>query len=264
MPLHGFQVQEVGRISPAFRRGLKLLHARGFADDSCTIVKTTLGRQSGITHEGGRYVHSGNPYSAAIIEEMKVGGIAPPPLPFVVAPGPMILFHEWGHHVDIVWSQSDPDVPFSFRWFSHLYQLAYRAPGGLGAPDADNSTDGSQLTMLHAADLVPQWKLVASELFANLFEDWMREPKRCAWDACDPALLDHRSNDSACSVRLDLFPGVSVELIRRRSYALFEHGLHPGPKSPTVRPEFLGPQTAELVVMLRTAMARVRKDVTSA
>ena len=258
-----FQVLARGPMSAGFTKALKALQARGFADRSCAIVKTTLGEQSGITHEGGRYVHAKNPYAPKVIAAMKASGMTVPTMPFILAPGPKILFHEWGHHVDNTWSQADIDVPFSFRWFSHVYQIRYHPLSGLGLGSVAPGEDIPIEIEDHAARVVPQWRMLASELFADLFDDWMRNDKKVAWDACEPKDLDHRGSDNACLVRLDLLPSITVGEIRRRIYALFEQGLQHPAALPEVRKGFFGPYTAATLGRLRAAMERIRSETRS-
>ena len=175
--IHGFRIQSYGRLSAGFRRALKRLAAKHFKDESCVVVKTRWGNHSGITHFGGRYVHPQNPYAQEVVRLMLDAGMDPPPPPFVVAPGEFTLYHEWGHHVDRVWSLDDQDVPFSFRWFSHFYRIGSRLSSKHSSAERGGEV-GRIETERAAVDAILQWKLVSSELFANLFEDWLRGERR--------------------------------------------------------------------------------------
>ena len=121
--IHGFRVRSTLPVPSGFKRALREIAARGFLDPSCTVVKTAAGSTSGITHAGGRYLHGHNAFAPSALAIMGAQGIDPPPLPFVVAPGPATLFHEWGHHVDHLWSGGDQDVTFSLPWLSVSYEL---------------------------------------------------------------------------------------------------------------------------------------------
>lgn len=257
---HGFRVLAPGRLPPTFTRALETLQARAFADESCAIVKTTLGKQSGVTHEGGRYVHPKNPYAREVIAAMRHRGIDPPPMPFVLAPGPVILFHEWGHHVDTVWSADDVDVPFSFRWFSHFYQVSYRRLPDPRSAALQARVAGPIETEEHAIDVVPQWQMLASELFADLFEDWMRGSKMRSWDVCDSCCADHPTGDNANLIRAALLPGITTDAVRKKTYELFERGLRAAPDRPVVRGDLLGPHTPSTLGRLREVMKRLRAE----
>lgn len=258
--IHGFLVLAQGSIPSGFASALKLLQTRGFEDDSCIVVKTTLGKLSGVTHEGGRYVHPKNPYAREVITAMRRRGIDPPPMPFVLAPGPVSLLHEWGHHVDTVWSGEDVDVPFSFRWFSHLYQISYRRPLYTRSAALHERVVERIETEDQAIDVVPQWQMLASELFADLFEDWMRGSKRRSWDVCDSCCADQPTSDHANSMRPALLPGVTTGEVRKETYNLFERGLRPAPDRPVVRDDLLGPYTAYTLDRLREVMKRLRAE----
>ena len=119
---------------------------------------------------------------------MRDKGIEPPSPPFLVTPGATTLFHEWGHHVDHLWSGHDNIVHFSVRWFSHFYEVRRRAPAGR-ASTRQMEPGRTIKTEADAVDVVVEWRRFASELFAMLFEDWMRGAKRFSVDSCDPQNL---------------------------------------------------------------------------
>jgi hypothetical protein len=246
--LHGFRVQSYGEpITPGFKKGLRRLAERGFDDPTCVVVKTPSGNQSGITHAGGRYVHPDGAYSAEVMREMRAQGMEPPPPPFLVAPGEFTLYHEWGHHVDRTWSGESQDIGFSFRWFSRFYQVEARTSRIIATghePDA--------------ADAVVLWWHASSELFANLFEDWMRADKKTAWDECEPDSLNRSASHGNHSVRIALRPQISVEAIRADTYRLFKSGLRTPAELPPVRQGLFGENTDELVDRLREVMAIVK------
>ena len=208
--IHGFRVQSYGkRVSPGFKRGLRRLAERGFDDPTCVVVKTASGNRSGITHAGGRYVPPDSTYRTEVMREMRNLGMEPPPPPFIVAPGEYTLYHEWGHHVDRTWSGDSHDVRFSFRRLSRFYQLGARpsrAPhvGHGYSVDYDDiwpiESDG------HAANAVVVWWHASSELFADLFEDWMRGEKKVGWDQCEPQSLNAPASRGHPSVRIAIFP----------------------------------------------------------
>ena len=258
--VHGFRVQSYGkRLPPGFRRGLKRLAERGFTDPTCVVVKTANGSRSGITHAGGRYVHSDNPYRIEVMAAMRDLGMEPPSPPFIVAPGEYTLYHEWGHHVDRCWSGVDQQITFSFRWFSQFYQLGVRPPvicienGGPRLNYGDvrpiESSD------VHAADALVFWWHASSELFADLFEDWMRCEKKISWDHCEPNNLTGSARDFPC-VSFSLLPGVQPDNVRSETYALFAAGLESPRASTPVRYELFGTQTDEIVRQFRDVLLR--------
>ncbi len=103
--LHGFRVVALGKITSGFRSALARLARRGFTDPACTVVKTVPGPSSGITHWGGRYVHPANPVASEAVTALRELLPEPPSPPFLAVPGPCLLYHEWGHHVDRTWSR---------------------------------------------------------------------------------------------------------------------------------------------------------------
>jgi len=258
--IHGFRVLAHGSITPGFRRALLEIQSKGFADESCVIVKTTLWKRSAITHEGGRYLHPMNPRVPEVTRAMRELGIEPPPLPFILAPGAMTVFHEWGHHVDHCWSRLDYDVPFSFRWFSHFYQVSHPPSPFFATEPSDEGSATPAMTSLRVATVAPQWRGVASELFADLFEYWMRGGRGITPDLCAPANLDHRACFEPPFIRLDLRPGVSIGEVRTRTLDIFEGGLRLGRNPPEVREDLFGVQTAGLLNRIRAVMNEVRND----
>ena len=240
--IHGFRVLSRRPAPQPFKRALRDIAACGFLDPSCTVVKTEAGAQSGITHAGGRYVHGTNPFAPSVMASMREQGIEPPPPPFIVAPGPVILFHEWGHHVDRVWSGDDHAVCFSHRWLSSFYDLRVR-----GEP---------MRTGTEAADAMVTWRGFSFELFASLFEDWMRREKGVSWDECDPSLAN-RGDGAPPVVTVHLRSESSLEEVRTHTYALFERGLGSRPAA-TLRGELLGPHTSEIIAALPAALERLR------
>jgi hypothetical protein len=182
--IYGFRLQSYGkRLSPGFKRGLRRLAEKRFDDATCVVVKTTSGGRSGITHAGGRYVDPGNPHRTEVMRQMWELGMEPPPPPFILAPGECTLYHEWGHYVDRFWSGDSQEVCFSFRWFSRFYELGIR-PSRLAHAEHGSPVHGGDIRPIqsdvHVASAVVLWWHVSSELFADLFEDWMRGEKKVA------------------------------------------------------------------------------------
>lgn len=263
--IHGFRVQSYGeRISPGMKRGLRRLAARGFDDPACVVVKTRSGNRSGITHAGGRYVHPEAAYSTEVMREMQALGMEPPSPPFLVAPGEFTLYHEWGHHVDRAWSGENQDAGFSFRWFSRFYQLLWvpasrDGHAGCGLPTDDLEARPIK-SGLDAANAVVVWWHASSELFANLFEDWMRGEKKVRWDECEPESLNRSASHGHPSVRIALLPEARVEAVRAETYGLFTRGIRTAVDLPPVRPGLLGENTDEIVSRLRVVMGMVRSE----
>lgn len=263
LTIHGFRVQSYGeRISPGFKKGLRRLAARGFADPTCVVVKTRSGKRSGITHAGGRYVHRENAYSAEVMREMRALGMEPPSPPFLVAPGESTLYHEWGHHVDRTWSGDDQDVGFSFRWFSRFYQLLWVPVSLIGHTSRGLRTDEVAArpieSELEAASAIVQWQHAASELFANLFEDWMRGEKKVDWDECEPEKMNRSVSYGHPSVRIALLPQSHLEAIRAETYRFFTGGIRTPEERPPVRPDLFADYTDEIVNSLRTVIAMAK------
>lgn len=254
--IHGFRVQSYGEaISPSFQKGLRRLAERGFDDPTCVVVKTRSGIRSGITHAGGRYVHPDGAYSAEVMRAMRSQRMEPPSPPFLVAPGEFTLYHEWGHHVDRTWSGDSQDVGFSFRWFSRFYQLDCRKTRAIAT---GNEAHQPIQVSPDAADAVVLWWHASSELFANLFEDWMRGNRKNAWDECAPDSLNRFLSDEHRTVRIALLPQIRVEAIRAETYRLFDGGIRTPVELPPVRPGLFGAHTDECVGRLRAVMAIVK------
>ena len=260
LQIHGFRVVPVGRLSKGFRAGLRALASRGFADASCTIVKTESGARSGITHVGGRYVHQHNAYEASVATAMSEQGIDPPPTPFIVAPGKGTLFHEWGHHVDRVWSRGDRAVLFSFRWLSQFYELSVRHPPADLLTELRHWPVGPIGSPANAATAATVWWRAASELFADLFEDWMRGKGRVSWDCCEPAHLNGFGNNDLGQARIDLLPDTGPDMVREAAYALFEKGPRGGGGLPEVRGDLFGEHTDSTLAGLARAMDQVHSE----
>ena len=262
---HGFRVQSYGRrLSPGFKRGLRRLAERGFDDPTCVVVKTTSGNRSGITHVGGRYVHPDNPHRTEVMREMRDLGMEPPSPPFIVAPGEYTLYHEWGHHVDRTWSGDNQEVFFSFRWLSRFYQLCAR-PSRITHANHGFPVDCDDIRPIesdvHAANAVVVWWHASSELFADLFEDWMRAEKRVGWDQCEPKSLSASEARGHPSLRIALLTGVRAEDVRTETYRLFTAGIRSVADLPPVRPGLFGANTDEMVGHLRDALGRARADL---
>lgn len=260
--IDGFRVQCDGqRLSPGFKRALRRLRERGFDDPACAVVKTKSGNQSGITHAGGRYVHPDNPHCAELMGKMRDLGMEPPPPPFVIGPGEYTLYHEWGHHVDRTWSGDNEEVLFSFRWLSHFYELVVRHSPVARVDQAFSADDAGLRAIesdLDAADAVVFWWHAASELFADLFEDWMREERRVAWDQCEPQSLNAPDASAHPLVKVRLLPGVRAEDVRAETYLRFMAGIRSAPELPSVRPGAFGGNTDKTVGLLQTVLRRAR------
>jgi len=231
--IHGFRVLPASPITKGFERALRLLASRGFADPSCVIVKTQRGSKFGAIPVDGKYVLPSNHFSQVVVTTMRDQGIEPPAMPFVFAPGATTLFHEWGHHVDLTWSGNDDIVTFSTRWFSHFFEIQKTRA----------------LSKSDAAELIVQWRSFASELFADLFDDWMRGDKKPEEDCRDP---QHQ--------RTDLLDGITSSDVREKTYALFEMGLNRQIDRSKVRPDLVGQHTMAVMTELRKVMARLRTE----
>ena len=261
--IHGFRVQSYGkRLSPGFKRGLRRLTEREFHDAACVEVKTNNGSRSGITHAGGRYVDPHSPYRIEVMRAMRDLGMEPPPLPFIVAPGEYTLYHEWGHYVDRSWSGNDQEINFSFRWLSRFYQLGIR-PSGIAHADQGVLLGYDELRPIeswdvHAANAALLWWHASSELFADLFEDWMRGEKKVSWDQCEPKSLNASAARDHPFVRIALFPGVGPEDVRAETYALFTAGIRSATDLPPVRSALFGANTDEVVGRFRDVLAGAR------
>lgn len=249
--IYGHRVLAASPITRGFVLTLKLHESRRFADLLCVIIKTKRGWKFGYPPVDGRYVHSSNPYLDAIFSTMRYKGIEPPPLPFILAPGPTTLHHEWGHHVDFCWSGHDEAMLFSTRWFSHLYTL----PDAMTFASESNGLDAPKTEA--AVILANEWHAVMAEVFADLFDDWMRGSVTV--DHCEPAQLNRRMD--AQILKVEFLPGVTAAIVREKTYAQFETGLR-GPASiPEVRPDLLGRHTEHALARLKIVRDKVRADM---
>lgn len=247
--IHGFRVLPISPITKAFERALKLIASRGFADPSCVIVKTKRGTQFGDPPTDGRYVHPSHPFSPAVVSMMKDQGIDPPSMPFLFAPIPTLLYHEWGHHVDFCWSRDAYPMLFSTRWFSHFYEV--------GLPDKRNEVStGSNSNM---ADYAVEWHLVVSELFAHFFEDWIRDSELAA--SCDPKSLNSHGLTETQFLRFDFQNGVNSSVVREETYLLFNLGLKGPDHIPEVRPDLFGSGTSTAFARLKEAMDELCRKI---
>ena len=104
------------------------------------------------------------------------------------------------------------------------------------------------------------WWRVSSELFADLFEDWMREEKKVGWDHCEPKSLKASVPRGYSTVKISLLPGVRVEDVRAQSYALFTAGIRSAPDLPPVRPDLFGENMDAVVGHFRNALVRLRTE----
>ena len=253
--IHGFRVLPASPISKAFERALKRLSSRGYSDPSCVIVKTRHGGKSGVTHAGGRYVHPALHYGPTVVSMMKDQGIEAPPMPFILAPGKKTLLHEWGHHVDFCWSGKDHLATFSVRWFSKFYRVS-----NLGVlADADRlDQSGAE----YAALIANGWFYLATELFADLFEDWMKDNIEAGWDNCEPSNLNLDSHRQDHITQVDLLEGISAAEVREKTYALIAMGLKGPSKIPKIRRNFFGRYTYGALNRLRDARERASSEMT--
>ena len=153
-------------------------------------------------------------------------------MPFIFTPGATTLFHEWGHHVDLTWSGEDDILTFSTKWFSHFFEI-----------DMTNL-----LSKQDAEALVIQWHPFASELFANLFDDWMRGDKKLDGDCLDPLRK-----------WIVLLDGISPRDIRVKTYALFTKGLSGQVGLPDMRPHIFGLQTEAALRSYRKTVIQLRE-----
>ena len=261
--IHGFRVQSYGkRLSPGFKKGLRRLAERGFDDPTCVVVKTTSGSRSGITHAGGRYVDPDNSYRTEVMRQMRDLGMEPPSPPFILAPGEYTLYHEWGHHVDRSWSGDNQEVVFSFRWLSRFYKLGIR-PSRIAHADHGIRVDYGDIRPIESSDVdaanaVVLWWHASSELFADLFEDWMRAEKKIGWDQCEPKSLNASAARDYPFVRVALLPGVGREDVRAETYALFTAGIRSTTDLLPVRPGLFGANTDEVLGRFRDVLAGAR------
>lgn len=260
--IHGYRVQSYGRrITSGLKKGLIRLAERGFHDPSCVVVYTGHRKQCAITHTGGRYAHPVGTNTNELMQDMRQMGMEPPSPPFLLTPGEATLYHEWGHHVDYVWSGDDQDVEFSYRWFSRYYHVglldAHVCHAGRHS-HADKGTLRSAESVIDVAKVLVAWNSASSELFASLFEDWMRGDKRVGWDECDPNNLKSIALKVDPSVRIALLPGVSVDVVRAETYRLFPRGIRGAVDRPPVQLSLFGENTDKFVSRMRTVRCDLR------
>jgi hypothetical protein len=209
-------------------------------------------------------VHPDNPLRVEVMHQMREQGMEPPPPPFVVAPGEYTLYHEWGHHVDRTWSGDEREILFSFRWLSRFYELSVRP---LRIADHGLLVDYNEMRPIEsdtdATDAVMVWWQASSELFADLFEDWMRAENKVRWDQCEPNSLNASEGRGRPWVSIALLPGVHAEEVRRETYARFTAGLRFAAELPPVRPGIFGKNTEEIVNCFREVLGRVRVERSS-
>ncbi len=249
--IHGHRVLAASPITSGFARTLKLHESRRFADPSCVIVKTKRGWKFGDPPVDGRYVHSSNPYRGAIFSTMRSKGIEPPQMPFVLAPGPTTLQHEWGHHVDFCWSGNDEAMLFSTRWFSHFYVI----PTASAFVSANHGLDDPMIE--DAVVLANEWYAIMVELFAELFDDWMRGSVTV--DYCEPAQLNRRME--AQTLKVEFLHGVTAAVVREKTYATFEMGLTGPAHTPEIRTDLLGRHTKNVFARLKIERDKVRAEM---
>jgi hypothetical protein len=101
---------------------------------------------------------------------------------------------------------------------------------------------------------------VSSELFANIFEDWMRGQKKVRWDECEPESINRTAECGHPSVKIALLPEVRVKDIRAETYALFTSGIRSAVELPPIRPGLFGANTDELIGRLRVVMGMMRAE----
>ncbi|MDP8257102.1 MAG: hypothetical protein P9M14_15250 [Candidatus Alcyoniella australis] len=211
--IHGFRVLPISPVTKPFERALKLIESRVFADPSCVIVKTKPGGKSRVTHAGGRYIHPALHYGPTVVSMMKDQGIEPPPMPFILAPGEKTLLHEWGHHVDFCWSGNYHLAIFSVRWFSQFYHVS-----NLGVLLTADRLDRPAAE--HEALIANGWFHLATELFADLFEDWMQDKPDAGWGHCDPVKMNINSHRQDHITQIELLEDVSAADVREKTNAL--------------------------------------------
>ena len=248
--IHGFRVLPISPITRPFKQALKLIELRRFADLLCVIVKTKLGWKFGDPPVDGRYVHPSHPFSHAVISMMKDQGIDPPPMPFVFAPIPTLLYHEWGHHVDFFWSKDAYPMLFSTCWFSHFYKIEFSDSFRSFLSRNQSSTDPSPDIL----ECAVEWHLVTSELFAQLFEDWISDKELAA--SCDPSSLNDHGLTDAQFLKFEFQDGINSSVVREKTYSLFNLGLKGPDHVPKIRPDLFGSGTSIALAHLKEAMAK--------
>ena len=113
---------------------------------------------------------------------------------------------------------------------------------------------------VHTANAVVLWWHASSELFADLFEDWMRAEKTVAWDHCESKNLNASEAHGNPFVRIALLPGVGAEDVRAETYALFAAGIRSAADLPPVRSGLFGANTDEMVGRFPNVLSGVRAE----
>jgi hypothetical protein len=200
-----------------------------------------------------------------MLEALRALGVEAPEPPFVVAPGECTLYHEWGHHVDRVGSRDDQDVLFSFRWFSWFYAIEARPLAGLPGERFPIRFSEARLRPLEPdwPRVLPLWWQAASELFAELFEDWMRGGGKLPLDPALPCALERRSPGGESLLKVAFLNGVDLERVRSETFRLFEGGFRSLPQPPAVRPDLFGTWTGGALRQLRNALRQIRGELES-
>jgi hypothetical protein len=115
-------------------------------------------------------------------------------------------------------------------------------------------------TNAHARSALVMWWHVSSELFADLFEDWMRGENKVGWDQCEPKSLNMSEAPGDPFVRTRLMPGVRAQDVRSETYRLFAAGIRWAADLPPVRPGMFGGNTDEMVGHLPEALRRAKAE----
>ena len=107
---------------------------------------------------------------------------------------------------------------------------------------------------VRVANAILLWWHTSSELFADLFEDWMRGEKKIGWDRCEPKSLNASAARGYPLVRIALLPGVEPDDVRAETYALFTAGTRSATDLPPVRSDLFGANTDEMVDHFRDVL----------
>jgi len=189
-----------------------------------------------------------------VIAMMKDQGIEAPPMPFLLTPGAGTLLHEWGHHVDFCWSRDDYQATFSVRWFSQFYKVS-----NLGVLATADRLDRPAAE--HAVLIAAGWFYLATELFADLFEDWMLNKTDLGWDDCDPKKMNRASYRQNHLTQVELLESVSAADVREKTYALFTMGLKGPDALPELRRDLFGRHTYGALNKLRDAKEQASAEM---
>ena len=100
--------------------------------------------------------------------------------------------------------------------------------------------------------------LLNRELFADLFEDWMRGEKKVSWDHSEPTSLNLSRVHDDPLVKIALLPVVSSEDVRAETYALFAAGMRSAIALSPVRSDLFGINTDEIIGHFRDGLVTVR------